>query len=163
MGNVQFDIGGLLELQRQLAQFTPEKIDRFMTECTRDLAKLLLRKVRKRTPIGKYDKPVSFVTRDGKQVSFTPHTGKKGGTLRNSWTVSGIEKRGKNYTITLTNTARSDKGIPYAGYVETGHQTADRSGWVMGRFMLKESEDELRQIMDRIINKKLNEFLRGGE
>lgn len=161
MGNVRFDFGGMLELQRQLAQFTPEKIERFMIECTQELAARLLRSARKKTPVGNYSGE-PYTCASGVSHKGSKRKDKRGGTLRNSWTVSAVEKHGNMYRITLSNTAKSDSGIPYAEYVEFGHRTRN-GGFVGGHFMLTKSEDELRRIMDRIINKKLREFLEGGQ
>jgi len=108
----------------------------------------------KRTPVGQYDNPVSFVTEDGKKVSFTPHTGKTGGTLRRGWTIGPVAKTGDTYEIEVINP------VYYAAYVEFGHRTADHSGWVPGRFMMTISEQELERDAPRIIEKALEKKLR---
>ena len=44
-------------------------------------------------------------------------------------------------------------------YVEYGHRTANHKGWVSGKFMLTISEEELKTISPRILEKKLKKYL----
>ncbi|MCH5205656.1 MAG: HK97 gp10 family phage protein [Oscillospiraceae bacterium] len=139
MGNVRFDFGGMLELQQKLSRLTPEKINRFMTECTEELAARLMAKVLPRTPVGQYPRG----------------SGKVGGTLQRGWTVENVVKTGNTYTITIKNP------VYYAPYVEYGHRTKN-GGIVEGKKMLTISEDEVRQIAGRVLEEKLKKFLEGG-
>lgn len=88
-----------------------------------------------------------------------------GGTLRKGWTVSQVIKNGSTYSVEVINT------VPYASYVEYGHrQTPDRfvvvlgkklkRAWVPGRFMLTISENEIKENMDAILEKKLDSILK---
>lgn len=98
----QFDCKGLMELQKQLKKLQGTQ-DEFVESCAKELAARLLRMVVKRTPVGEYNKPVSFTTKDGKEVNFIPHTGKVGGTLRRGWTIGEIRKEGNIYKIDIIN------------------------------------------------------------
>lgn len=156
----RMDISDLKRLRDKLARnCSAEQIDKFCESCAKRIAGQLLRDVVRRTPIGEYDKPVSFVTHDGKQVNFTPKTGKKGGTLASSWKAGTIGKDGTTYTITVENNALSDNGVPYAIYVEFGHRTWS-GGWVEGRKMLTITEEELKEAVPGFLDRKVAEFLR---
>ena len=78
----------------------------------------------------------------------------RGGTLRKGWT--GSRKHfGDTYVVEIINP------IEYASYVEYGHRTVNHKGWVPGRFMMTISEQELRQIAPRVLERKIKEFLGG--
>lgn len=141
-----------------------DKSQRFIEACAKELAARLLTKVIKRTPVGVYNKPVSFTTADGTDVEFTPRTGKVGGTLRRGWTAEkqqnvstyvnslNVIQNGNVYTIEIINP------VEYAPYVEFGHRTVN-GGWVEGRFMLTISEQEIREAAPKILEKKLQKEL----
>ena len=115
-----------------------------------------------RTPVGNY--PAS--------------SGKKGGTLRRGWTSSTynraqaandsgdaavkattwaknlrVHKSGNLYTIEIKNP------VEYASYVEFGHRTVS-GGWVDGKYMLTISEERLKQIAPRVLEKMLYQKIR---
>ena len=50
--------------------------------------------------------------------------------------------------------------VEYASYVEYGHRTRNHKGWVEGKFMLTVSEDEIRRSAPRILEKKLEKYLK---
>ena len=141
------------------------RVNLFIESCAKELAARLLAKVIKRTPVGEYDKPVNFTTKDEKQVSFTPHTGKKGGTLRRGWTGEKSQSAstyagnlkvnhfGDIYVIEIINP------VEYASYVEFGHRTRDHEGWVEGKFMLTISEQEIERDAPRVLENKLKKKL----
>ncbi|MCX7715041.1 MAG: HK97 gp10 family phage protein [Clostridia bacterium] len=165
----------LEKFQRNLEKLSDENTRIFCEKCAKELAARLLAKVIKRTPTGVYDKPVKFITKEGKQVSFTPHTGKSGGTLRRGWTAKteaeaesgtgngtdaatyanslAIRKVGNEYQVEIINP------IHYASYVEFGHRTANHKGWVQGKFMLTISEQELDAQAPKILENKLKKYL----
>lgn len=159
----EFKVSGLKELQKELLTLKKNE-EQFVEDCAKELAARLLAKVIKRTPVGKYDKNVSFITADGKEVKFTQHTGKKGGTLRRGWTAGQkadakefadsvrISKSGGNYTVEIINP------VEYASYVEYGHRKAN-GGWVNGHFMLTISEQEIRKIAPKVLEEKIKKFL----
>lgn len=160
-----FDIRGLKEFQDELKKL--QNPDEFVESCAKELAARLLAKVIKRTPVGQYDKPVKFTTKDGKEVSFTPKTGKTGGTLRRGWTGQKrasaqnyadsltVHHFGNTYVIEIVNP------VEYASYVEYGHRTANHKGWVKGQFMMTISEQELETIAPKVLETKIKKYLKG--
>lgn len=132
----KYDISQLKEFRDNL-----EKLDKdaFLKSCVNELSARLLRKVKKRTPVGIYPKG----------------SGKTGGTLRRNWYVENhISVNGKEYKVDIYNNTH------YAPYVEYGHRTRNHNGWVNGRFMLTESENELRLQADAILKRKLEKALK---
>ena len=176
-GGVDFD-----ELKKftETLQKTADKSEEIAIACLKEIAARLLAKVIKRTPTGKYkgvveftanipERKVKFTTKAGKNVEFTAKAqqkkvsfkpkkgvGKKGGTLRRGWTANKLDvaKNGSAYTIVIKN------DVPYAVYVENGHRTANKKGWVEGQFMLRISENELRTQAPAILEKKMEAMLR---
>ena len=153
--------------------------EEFCRKCANELAARLLRMVKQRTPVGIYnaktveflahlpERKVEFNTKSGKHVSFTAKakvkkvkftpksSGKTGGTLRRGWTVGEVRHNVGLYEIEIINP------IMYAQYVEYGHRTANHKGWVKGKFMLTISEQKIQEIAPALLEKKLNEYLRG--
>ncbi len=109
--------------------------DAFLEASAKELAGRLLRIVIERTPIGE------------------DHSDHTKGELRSGWTIGKIKKEGNIYQIEVINPT------PYAVYVEYGHRTANHKGWVSGKFMLTISEEELKTISPRILEKKLKKYL----
>lgn len=64
-----------------------------------------------------------------------------------------VEKRGKEYVITITNP------VSYTLFREFGHRTRGGKGWVKGSFMLTISEKELQEQAPQLIEAKLQTFL----
>ena len=153
------DFRELQALQHRLDQLDRLEMQAFCQRMAKQLAARLLALVIPRTPVGEYGtKQVSFVTRDGRQVSFTAHSHKTGGHLRQSWTDSAgltVVKQGDAYVVTIENSAL------YASYVEYGHRTANHKGWVPGQLMLTISEQQLQTRAPKIIEHALNRYLEG--
>ena len=163
MGNLKFDKKGLEKLQKQLEELEKGKArDKFFEDCAKEMAARLLALVIPKTPVGVYPDDPS----------------RKGGALRRGWTGGKkmdaevfaksleIEKSGKTYTITVEN------NVEYAPYVEYGHrQTPGRyvpaigkrlkEGYVPGKHMLETSEQELKALSPKILQDKLENFLKG--
>lgn len=167
--NVRLDYGELEKLKGQIEKFSnSEQIDKFLEGCAKELAARLLAKVIKRTPVGQYEEG----------------SGKVGGTLRRGWTTEStgdsshdtkaamynnmfgssgtvsksgmtVNKIGNDYVIEIINP------VEYASYVEFGHRTRNHKGWVEGKFMLTISEDEIRKSAPKVLEKKLNDYLKG--
>lgn len=172
-GSVHYE--QLKRLQKRMQKLEKAKYDKFCEECAKELAARFLAKVIRITPVGKYKKEVNFVTKAGKQVSFTASYVKTGGTLKRGWTAkthneaengSGkggntlsfaqelrVIKKGNLYEIHVINP------VEYASYVEFGHRTRDHKGWVKGRFMMTISADEVERQAPKVIEKKLTKFL----
>lgn len=133
------DYRNMQKLQKRIEQLSESDFDAFCKAAVKELAARLLRKVKKRTPVGQY----------------SPKSGKKGGTLRRNWTIDAdITKVGDEYEIVVFNPTE------YASYVEFGHRTANHAGWVKGRFMMTESEIELESQAPKILERKLEKVLR---
>ena len=157
-GNCQFD--QLKEYADKLEKLTDADINDLCVKCSKELAARLLALVIPRTPVGDY--PAS--------------SGKVGGTLRRGWTskthaeaASGKGKNGKPikeyvaslpvrkvgnyYIIKIINP------VEYSPYVEFGHRTKS-GGWVDGKYMLTISEERLKQIAPRVLEKMLYQKIR---
>jgi len=134
------------KLQERLEKFEKLDKEKFMEECSKELAARLLAKVIKRTPVRKPEDCPPGVT---------------GGTLRRGWTAGNrssakayvdslhITKSGNTYEIEIINP------VEYASYVEFGHRTRNHKGWVQGRFMLTMSEQEIETAAPKILESKL--------
>ncbi len=138
----KFSCSDLKKLQKQLESLQSER-NILMEACAKELAGRLLRKVKKRTPVGVYPE----------------NSGKKGGTLRRGWVIGEIESINGVYKIEISNAAVNEKNKPYASYVEFGHRTANHKGWVEGKFMLTISEQEIQNIAPRVLEKKIKQKL----
>ena len=131
----------------------------------------------------------SFLTREG-AILQTHWSGYVGGTLRRGWTSkteSEAESGGSSvdpvaYASTLPIVRSGNlfrivivNPVEYASYVEYGHrQTPGRyvpalgkrlkEGWVLGKFMLTISAEEIQrkspQIIEKFIAQKLGEYLK---
>lgn len=158
LGRANFD--ELKAIQKRMQKLSQSGINQFCEQCAKELAARLLRKAIKRTPVGQYT------------------DGKVGGTLRHGWTAGShreselsstfgggtgaskyvndlpIKKTGNTYEVEIINP------VEYANYVEYGHRTRSHKGWVQGRFMLTISEDEIKNIAPKLLENKLNLFLK---
>lgn len=143
-----FDCKQMKKLQSEMKKL--QDPNKFVEDCTKELAARLLRLVIKRTPVGQYKE-----------------AGKNGGTLRRGWTANKktsakayaesmeITKEGNLYKIEIVNP------VEYASYVEYGHRTANHKGWVKGQFMMTISEQELQQMAPVILERKIKTYLGG--
>jgi hypothetical protein len=132
------DVKSLQKFKANMAKLNRQQTSQFTEAAIKELAGRLLRKVKFRTPVGIY--PAS--------------SGKTGGTLRRGWEVGEVVKEGSVYTIEIVNP------VVYAPYVEFGHRTVN-NGWVEGRFMMTISELELQRDAPRLLQSKLNSFVKG--
>jgi hypothetical protein len=112
----------------------------FITKITDEIALRLLRKAIKRTPVEE-------------------------GTLRRNWNIASVEEAGNGYEVTVFNP------MEYASYVEFGHRQEPgryvpaigkrlKKSWVQGQFFLTKSEIELERELPKIIEKKLEIWLK---
>lgn len=116
----------------------------------------------------KYDKNGNAKRKGYKSVTSKNVTyiyRRRGGNLRRNWTIGQVFKNGNLYSVEVINPTH------YASYVEYGHrQTPGRfvpvlgkklkRAWVPGRFMLTISENEIKENMDAILEKKLDSILK---
>ncbi|WP_270428153.1 HK97 gp10 family phage protein [Fusobacterium mortiferum] len=130
---VRVNIKGLIELKQNLVE-QQKQIDDYIRLLASDIAALLLRKVIKRTPVGVYSH-------------------KTGGNLRRGWTIGEVVKTNNGYKVEVINS------VEYASYVEYGHRTRNHKGWIPGKFMLTISENEIRDNLESIIQKRLKVIL----
>lgn len=163
MSTGRFDIRGLRQLQRQLQQ-TDDLVDAFCKECATELAARLLRKVKKRTPVGDYSD--TWELEDDGENKFLVESARQGGELRRSWSCGTVQQFGRTYVVEVINSKM------YASYVEFGHrQTPGRyvpainkklkRAWAPGRFMLTISENELKIMAPALLEQKIQRFLGG--
>lgn len=154
------DFSELRKYADKLEKLTDADIEELCIKCSKELAARLLALVIPRTIVGDY--PAG--------------SGKVGGTLRRGWTskthaeaASGKGKNGKpikEYVASLP--VRKVGGyyiikiinpVEYSPYVEFGHRTRS-GGWVDGKYMLTISEERLKQIAPRVLEKMLYQKLR---
>lgn len=159
MGNLGgFNLNGLREFNDRLQQL--QDPDVFVEACAKELAARLLRLCIKRTPVGVYPEG----------------SGKTGGTLRRGWTNGqaasnyanslDVQHIGSVYKIDIINP------VEYAEYVEYGHRQQPGRfvpaigkrlvhSWVHGRFMMTISEQELETIAPRVLERRIQQYMRG--
>lgn len=179
MGNaVKINFKELENFSKQLEKLA-EETRWVIAELANEIAARLLRKVIKRTPVGKkpFGKDVkktvnvkvgkkrrAFLTREG-AILEQHWSGYVGGTLRRGWDLGPITKSGETYSVEVFNS------VEYASYVEYGHRQTPgkfvpqigkklKKGWVQGQFMLTISEKEIGENLEVIIERKLTELFR---
>lgn len=154
---VRLDYDELEKLKEQIEKVAnEEQMNRFFESCAKELAARLLAKVIKRTPVGDYSGD-DYVDVKGRHHKGHYVKGKVGGTLRRGWSADKnmtVNKVGNDYVIEIINP------VEYASYVEFGHRTRNHKGWVEGHFMLTISEDEIRKSAPKILEKKLETYLK---
>lgn len=84
-------------------------------------------------------------------------TPEKTGLLKDRWKIGEIQRKGDDYVIEVFDS------VDYASFVEDGHRTRKGQGkkssrinskaWVEGRFMMKLTEDDIREKMPRYLQK----------
>lgn len=131
----KFDFSEFEKLAKTFQKTLDERvIERFMRDFLMEMAMRSLRKIKKRTPVGK----------------DTPSPGQ----LRNGWRVGSIEKRGDSLQVEVYNNTH------YASFVEFGHRTGkDLTKWVEGRFMMTISMQEIERELPRYLEKRMAELL----
>lgn len=138
------DYSELLKFQKQLKNLQEADKTAFLTAAAKECAMRLWSKVRSYTPVGVY--PAS--------------SGKVGGTLKRGWVVRDldVQKLGQNTVVSI----KVINPVHYASFVEYGHRTRNRTGWVEGQFMLTRSEMELEDDLPGIIERKLQQLFNGA-
>ena len=84
------------------------------------------------------------------------NTPRKTGSLRKGWTTLPLKRLPKGVSVDVVN------NVSYAIYVEKGHRTRNHKGWVEGQFMLEKAETEIKNIMPKVVQDKINKLLKGG-
>lgn len=175
--NNGFNFRDIKKFKKQLEKLEENK-DAFIESCTKEIAARLLAKVKKLTPV--YEKPkIKEATVEVKGVSGESKSfldadtaryqqywaGYVGGTLRRGWVIGDIIKENGVYRIDVTNS------VEYARYVEYGHRQkkgryvpalgkALSKSWVIGKFMLTISEQEIESITPKLLESKIKAFLK---
>ena len=133
------DFEAIRALQKNIERIQQVDMAAFCTECSKEIAKRLLALVIPRTPVGQYPSG----------------SGKVGGTLRRGWTAAEnvtVTKEGDTYTVIISNP------VEYAPYVEFGHRTRG-GGFKDPQFMLTMSEEKLRTIIPKLLERKVKKML----
>lgn len=179
------DFKQLKDLQKKIEKIERMEFEKMCNKISKELAARLLAKVIKRTPVGKKPKLKGPKTEkvqgsNGKSKTFLTAEGAwlekywsdySGGQLRRAWTVDNqnlvIEKIGNMYQLMIVNNTE------YASYVEYGHRQMPgrfvpalgkrlKQGWVEGQFILTKSEQELDSQAPAIVDKIVEQFLKGA-
>lgn len=168
-----FNFREMERLAKDLKKLAKNK-DRLFQGAAKELAARLLTLVIEKTPVGNHP----------------AESGMVGGTLRRGWISKTHEEAsdnrknepgvkeiqdflktiqvssdGNTYTIEVTDP------VEYASYVESGHrQTPGRyvpaigkrlkERWVEGKFMMRESVEDLQKIAPQVLEDKIERFLR---
>lgn len=74
------------------------------------------------------------------------------GNLRRNWKQSGHDIKNGYESIVFNQTE-------YAVYVEFGHRTRNKTGWVDGRYMLSNSVEEVDKMSKEIVEKHVKKAL----
>lgn len=181
MASIELDLTGLKAFNDNLDRINHNR-ELFFKTCAKELAARLLRKVIRLTPVGVNPRDRGYDISDATYDKYW--AGYNGGTLRRGWTARNeaeaergstpdvisfvnsldVTKAGNTYIITLVNP------VKYASYVELGHrqkvgkyvpaiERCLKKAWVPGQFMLKISEDELRNQAPAIIERNIARWL----
>lgn len=75
------------------------------------------------------------------------------GELRRNWEVTRIYRKGDELVVYLYNSK------DYASYVENGHTTRDRQGWVEGYYMAKISIEEVERNIPKRFDREFIKFM----
>lgn len=160
----KFSADGLKKFQEKLNKIQQQDVDAFVESCAKEIAKILLNRVIKRTPVGDYSGlPYECKVKDSSKLSHkgSRSTGRHGGNLRRGWTVQKVVKEGNVYKVEVVNpTEDIVTHVQYASYVEYGHRTRDHKGWVPGHLMLTISEQEVQEIAPKLLESKIAKYLR---
>lgn len=172
------DFEELKRLQLKINQAANADFDALCIEISKELARIFLAKVKKRTPVGKkpkFDKPLTYTkTVNGRKRKFRTKEGEildkywkgyTGGKLRQEWKIGAITRKPNGYEVEIFNP------MEYASYVEFGHrQTPGRyvpqigkklkRAWSPGKFMMTFTEQEVKSMAPGLIQKRFEKFLR---
>lgn len=187
LGVMGADTRDLKEFQKKLSKLGQKETEAFCQESLKYLAQRLLEELIKATPTSKNQ----YQNIDIGNGSEGERVVRNGGTLKRGWFAksreeaqSGSGEPGAADIKTLLDSIVISKfeggyeieicnPVEYASYVEFGHrQTPGRyvpaigkklvNSWAGGKFFLKISEDELDKVAPRILEERLEKFLKEG-
>lgn len=75
------------------------------------------------------------------------------GELRRNWEITRVIRRGEDLVVYLYNSK------DYASYVENGHTTRDREGWVEGYYMATISIEEVERNIPKRFDREFIKFM----
>lgn len=154
------DFKELKNMADRLERLQEADLDKVCRKTANEIAKVLLNKVKKRTPVGVKPEGIS------EEIRKQYWSGYKGGSLRDAWTILPVEQHGNDYVITVINP------LEYASYVEYGHRQRPgryvpalgkrlKVSWVKGRFMLTISTQEVERLTPKLLERAVYEALKG--
>ena len=79
------------------------------------------------------------------------------GELRRNWEISSVVRKGADLAVYLYNSKE------YASYVENGHATRNREGWVEGYYMATISIEEIERKLPQRFNREFLKFMNSLE
>lgn len=133
---IKVDTRDLEKFAKKLENFNESEIDTLMADCVREISGRFIRKVKKKTPV--------YKRREGEKATHV------GGTLRRGWRVMEPIKVSGSMVATIFNP------VEYASYVEYGHRKRGGKGWVMGRFMMGRTEEEMQGVAQKVVENRVN-------
>lgn len=153
------DFKELKALDERLVRLSEVDFDTFCRKLAKNIARRLLSRVKKRTPVGVAPDWISDSTREKYWSGYT------GGTLRDAWTILPVEKIGNEYVVTVINPTK------YASYVEYGHRQQQgrkvpalerhlTATWVKGQFIMTIAAQEVENMLPGLVEQKLYSFLK---
>ena len=145
-----FDYRQVKQFRDNLEQLDREK-DEFLQSCAKELAARLLALVIRRTPKDTGTLKRGWTT----QRAGSGAEGLKSNSSRQFAETMKVHHFGDTYVVEIINP------VEYASYVEYGHRNRNHTGWVKGKFMMTISEKEIQAAAPRILEKKLEKWLRG--
>lgn len=183
----KFDFSQFEKFTRRVKAMSQD-IDRLYRDCAKELAARLLRDVIKNTAVSDGIYKAVFVYDAGHDSGdfFLKRVG-SGGTLRRGWMYKtqeeaetnkknksvkdivselNIIKNGSSYRVNIVNC------VEYASYYEYGHRQRPgrfvpqigkslKSSWVEGHFVMTNAEAKVNVYAGKIVEKKVNEYLKG--
>ena len=156
-----FDYRQVKQFRDNLEQLEREK-DEFLQSCAKELAARLLTLVIRRTPKDTGTLKRGWTT----QRAGSGAEGLKSNSGRQFAETMKVHHFGDTYVVEIINP------VEYASYVEYGHRQQPgryvpalgvrlKKGWVKGKWMMTVSEKEIQAAAPRILEKKLEKWLRG--
>jgi len=147
----------------KLSRFSRSGVDKVFRNTAQDAQNRLVRNIKRRTKVGV---PPDWIDAETQARYWAGYTG---GSLRDSWRLQGVKKKGNTYTCgAVTN-------LKYAPYYEFGHrQTPGRfvpaierrlkAGWVEGRFPARNALADVKKVLPKImaaqLKKELQRYMR---
>lgn len=131
MSSIKIDKSDFLKLQKALKEKI-ENQDNLIERCVNNAAARVIRATKRGTPV-------------------------RSGNLRINWKVEAAKKITNGYSAKVYN------NTDYADYVEYGRRRIRKGktvGWIDGKFMLTQGEDEVKRRMDRIVKKEVEDYLK---